>query len=67
MSIYFNSFSFVPGDIEHNAKQYFQKEVWAAELFVAAKQLTNNNNNDNNNNNYYYYYYHYHYYYYYYY
>jgi len=29
----------VPGDIEHNTKHCFQKEVWAAELFVAAKQL----------------------------
>jgi len=39
MFFYASSFSFVPGDIEHNVKQCFQKEVWAAELFVAGKQL----------------------------
>jgi hypothetical protein len=37
--IYVNSFSFVPDYIEHNAKQCFQKEIWAAELFVVSKKL----------------------------
>jgi hypothetical protein len=39
MSFNVSSFSFVPGDFERNAKPCFQKQVWAAELFAAAKQL----------------------------